>query len=127
MGENQFGSPITLCIKNRDWDNWQEKMSPLDIHRDERIRVTRSRPGHADLAGALKYNQHDVRNILERSSARETAARVAVGSVAKVFLARFGITVWGFVAELGGDKGRSPQPSRSDFTGNGGKVGPLYL
>jgi chorismate synthase len=103
-----IGSPITLCIKNRDWGNWQEKMSPLDIHRDEKIRVTRSRPGHADLAGALKYNQHDVRNILERSSARETAARVAVGSVAKEFLARFGITVWGFVAELGGVKAERP-------------------
>ena len=103
-----IGSPIALCIKNRDWGNWQEKMSPLDIHRDDKIRVTRSRPGHADLAGALKYNQHDVRNILERSSARETAARVAVGSVAKAFLARFGITVWGCVAEIGGVKTDRP-------------------
>jgi chorismate synthase len=106
-----IGSPITLGIKNRDWINWQEKMSPLEIHRDDKIRVTRSRPGHADLAGALKYKQHDVRNILERSSARETAVRVAVGSVAKAFLTRFGITVWGFVAELGGIKADRPNLS----------------
>jgi chorismate synthase len=103
-----IGSPITLVIKNRDWINWQEKMSTSEVHRDEKIRVTRSRPGHADLPGALKYNQHDVRNILERSSARETAARVAVGSVAKAFLKPFGITVWGFVAELGGIKSERP-------------------
>jgi chorismate synthase len=109
-----IGSPITLSIKNRDWVNWQEKMSPYEIHRDDKIRVTRSRPGHADLPGAMKYNQHDVRNILERSSARETAARVAVGSVAKAFLARFGVTVWGFVAELEGIKADRPNlPLRS--------------
>ena len=92
-----LGSPITLCIKNRDWENWQEKMSPVDEHKDDTIRVTRPRPGHADLPGAMKYNQRDVRNILERSSARETAARVAVGAVAKSFLAEFSITVCGYV------------------------------
>lgn len=76
--------------------------------------VTRSRPGHADLPGALKYNQHDVRNILERSSARETAARVAVGSLAKILLNSFGITVCGFVTELGGIKaGRPNLPLRT--------------
>ena len=103
-----IGSPITLCIRNRDWVNWQEKMSPSEAHRDEKIRVTRSRPGHADLSGALKYNQHDIRNILERSSARETAARVAAGSVAKALLNRFGIMVCGFVTELGGIKTERP-------------------
>ncbi|RNC69856.1 MAG: chorismate synthase [Desulfuromonadales bacterium] len=97
-----IGSPVTLCVVNRDWVNWQEKMSPHERHRDDKIRVTRSRPGHADLAGAMKYNHRDVRNILERSSARETAVRVAVGSVAKAFLAAFGIEVNGFVVELGG-------------------------
>jgi chorismate synthase len=106
-----LGSPLTLCIKNRDWVNWQEKMSSDESHRDDRIRVTRSRPGHADLAGAMKYGQHDVRNILERSSARETAARVAVGAVAKALLARFGITVCGFVAELGGIEAKRPNLS----------------
>lgn len=103
-----IGSPVTLSVKNRDWVNWSEKMSPDARNRDDKIRVTRSRPGHADLPGAMKYNQRDVRNILERSSARETAVRVAVGSVAKVFLARFGVSVSGFVAELGGIKAARP-------------------
>lgn len=96
-----IGSPVTLGISNLDWENWQEKMSPYEIHHDEKIRVTRSRPGHADLPGAMKYNHHDVRNILERSSARETAVRVAVGAVAKAFLNFFNIKVYGFVMELG--------------------------
>ena len=103
-----MGSPITLCVKNRDWVNWQEKMSPYERDRDDDIRVTRSRPGHADLPGAMKYDQRDVRNILERSSARETTMRVAVGSVAKAFLAGFGISVCGFVTELGGIKAKRP-------------------
>lgn len=97
-----IGSPVTLCVKNRDWENWQEKMSPLERFQDDSIRVTKSRPGHADLAGAMKYNHRDVRNILERSSARETAMRVAVGAVAKVLLGDFEIRVNGFVTELGG-------------------------
>jgi chorismate synthase len=103
-----LGSPITLCIRNRDWANWQEKMSTSASHRDDSIRVTRSRPGHADLPGALKYNQRDLRSILERSSARETAARVAVGSVAKAFLSRLDISVRGFVSEIGGIRAVRP-------------------
>lgn len=103
-----IGSPITLSIQNRDWTNWKERMSPYEIHRDDKIRVTRSRPGHADLSGAMKYDQHDVRNILERSSARETATRVAVGAVAKTFLGRFDISVCGFVVELGGVRVNRP-------------------
>lgn len=99
-----LGSPVTLAVINRDWENWREKMSPDPQYRDETIAVTRPRPGHADLTGAIKYHQRDVRNILERSSARETAARVAVGGVAKELLQRFGISVSGFVAELGGIK-----------------------
>ncbi|MRR05593.1 MAG: chorismate synthase [Deltaproteobacteria bacterium] len=106
-----IGSPITLAIKNRDWENWQEKMSPREEVRDDSIRVTRSRPGHADLAGVMKYNQKDVRNILERSSARETAIRVAVGSLAKSFLAEFDIVVYGYVAELGGIVAERPAVS----------------
>ncbi|KAF0219015.1 MAG: chorismate [Geobacteraceae bacterium] len=104
-----IGSPVTLGVKNRDWVNWQEKMSPDKRHRDDTIRVTRSRPGHADLPGAMKYNHHDVRNILERSSARETAVRVAVGSLAKAFLAGFDITVCGFVTEVGKIKASRPR------------------
>ena len=103
-----IGSPITLSVVNRDWVNWQEKMSPLSRHRDNSVVVTRSRPGHADLPGALKFDHHDVRNILERSSARETAVRVAVGAVAKAVLGQFGVRVSGFVVELGGVKAMRP-------------------
>jgi len=111
-----IGSPITLLIENKDWQNWQEimsvelrvKSSELKDSRlqtpDSRLSVTRPRPGHADLAGAIKYNTHDIRNILERSSARETAARVAVGAVAKKFLSEFNIKVISYVTEIGGIK-----------------------
>jgi chorismate synthase len=97
-----IGSPLALIVKNRDWENWQEKMSPLEKYKDDKIRITRSRPGHADLAGVMKYGQKDVRNILERSSARESAIRVAVGAVAKSLLNSFGIKVFGYVVALGG-------------------------
>lgn len=103
-----LGSPVTLVVRNRDWENWQEKMSPLAAHRVEGSEVTRPRPGHADLTGALKYGHHDVRNILERSSARETAVRVAVGAVAKELLREFGIMTGGFVTEVGGVTARRP-------------------
>src|SRR5512138_577186 len=103
-----LGSPVTLAVKNKDWANWQEKMSSDPKYRDESICVTRARPGHADLAGAMKYDHRDVRNILERASARETAVRVAVGSVAKALLAQFGITVNCFVVELGGIVAKRP-------------------
>jgi len=101
-----IGSPVTLVVKNRDWENWCEKMSPDARFSDTGIRVTQPRPGHADLTGAMKYGHRDVRNILERSSARETAARVAVGSVAKQFLQKFAINVYGFVTEVGGIKAK---------------------
>lgn len=104
-----IGSPITLVVENSDWVNWEERMSPYAEHRDDSIRVTRARPGHADLPGAMKYAQNDVRNILERSSARETAVRVAVGAVAKAYLSRFGIAVTGCVTELGGVKAERPE------------------
>ncbi|NMC73622.1 MAG: chorismate synthase, partial [Geobacteraceae bacterium] len=104
-----LGSPVTLAIRNRDWENWREKMSIQEADRDESIRVTRSRPGHADLAGVMKYGMKDVRNILERSSARETAIRVAVGSIAKSFLSEFKIQVMGYVVELGGIGATKPE------------------
>lgn len=97
-----LGSPITLAVINRDWENWSEKMSSQQQFSDETIAVTCPRPGHADLTGAIKYNHRDVRNILERSSARETAVRVAVGGVAKELLKYFNISVNATVAELGG-------------------------
>lgn len=96
-----LGAPVTLVVNNRDWTNWQEKMSALPEFRDETIAVTRPRPGHADLTGVMKYQHKDVRNVLERSSARETAIRVAVGGVAKALLAAFGIEVAAVVAAVG--------------------------
>lgn len=104
-----LGSPVTLAVKNRDWENWSEKMSPLSEYRDDATAVTRPRPGHADLSGVLKYHHSDVRNVLERSSARETAVRVAVGGVAKGLLAELGIKVGGFVTELGGVCATAPE------------------
>ncbi len=97
-----LGSPIGLMIRNKDWENWRDKMSPDPMFLNSAAPVTRPRPGHADLAGALKYGTTDVRNILERSSARETAMRVAVGSVAKRLLEEFGIEVMSHVLSIGG-------------------------
>jgi chorismate synthase len=98
-----LGSPITLQIPNRDWENWRGTMSVTAPEPGASQReVTRPRPGHADLAGAMKYGHHDIRNVLERSSARETTARVAVAGVAKRLLAEFGITILSHVIELGG-------------------------
>lgn len=108
-----IGSPITIIIKNKDWDNWREVMSveggPGAVAGCQC--VTRPRPGHADLAGALKYGHYDIRNILERSSARETAARVAVGAICKRFLDEFGIKVMSRVVEIGGVSGQWPVKS----------------
>jgi chorismate synthase len=97
-----LGSPVTFVVTNRDWKNWEKKMSALPEDRDPALAVTRPRPGHADLAGALKYHHDDVRNILERASARETAVRVAVGTLAKALLQPFGVQVRGWVSEIGG-------------------------
>lgn len=96
-----LGSPITIAIENRDWENWREGMS-VEAGRAGAIKpVTRPRPGHADLAGALKYGHRDVRNVLERSSARETAMRVALGAVAKKFLSEFGVSIGSYVTAIG--------------------------
>lgn len=96
-----IGSPITLQVKNRDWVNWEKVMSPSLGAEIETNKITRPRPGHADLSGSIKYQQGDMRNILERSSARETAARVAVGAVAKALLRETGILILGHVVALG--------------------------
>src|SRR5690625_882378 len=99
-----LGSPITLVITNDDFKSWQDIMGEDPIVEDEKIRrtVTRPRPGHADLNGALKYGNRDMRNVLERSSARETAARVAAGAVAKIMLEQLGVNVVGYVKEIAG-------------------------
>ncbi|BBB93312.1 MAG TPA: chorismate synthase [Methylomusa anaerophila] len=95
-----IGSPVTFVIHNRDWANWQDRMAPVGEPRGEK--VTAPRPGHADLPGMLKYQREDIRDILERASARETAARVAVGAVAKQVLALVGIQVVSHVTNIGG-------------------------
>jgi chorismate synthase len=98
-----LGSPITLTIQNRDWENWKSTMAVGALPPGASAKtVTRPRPGHADLAGAMKYGHHDIRNVLERSSARETTARVAVAGVAKRVLSEFGITILSHVTEIGG-------------------------
>jgi len=99
-----LGSPIAMLVWNRDWEHWQDVMAPeADAPGSERRRqVTRPRPGHADLAGSLKYDRQDARDILERASARETVARVACGAVCKVLLEQFGVEIASHVVELGG-------------------------
>ena len=96
-----IGSLISLLIWNRDWENWQEVMAISPVEKEIES-VTRLRPGHADLAGTIKYGQNDVRPILERASARETAARVAVGAVARRLLAEFGIEIHSHTIAIGG-------------------------
>ena len=95
-----LGSPLALFIRNRDWENWGEVMQVEPLEGDVK-RVTRLRPGHADLAGAMKYGFDDVRNVLERASARETAARVAVGGVCRRLLEEFGVAVHSHTISIG--------------------------
>ncbi|NLJ40680.1 MAG: chorismate synthase [Clostridiales bacterium] len=95
-----LGSPIAFSIQNRDYKNWVKYMDPVKIEDDSKG-VTKPRPGHADLSGAIKYNFTDIRNVLERSSARETAVRVAIGSMAKQLLRHFDIDVISHVTTIG--------------------------
>ncbi|WP_071395589.1 chorismate synthase [Bacillus tuaregi] len=102
-----LGSPVALVVENNDWKHWTKIMGadPIDENADEvKRKVTRPRPGHADLNGALKYGHRDMRNVLERSSARETTVRVAAGAVAKKMLSLLGIEVASHVVEIGGVK-----------------------
>lgn len=97
------GAPVALVVENNDWKHWQKIMNiePIEGSDEEKRRVHRPRPGHADLNGGLKYNLKDLRNVLERSSARETAIRVACGAIAKQFLEHFGIKIAGQVIRIG--------------------------
>ena len=101
MAGKTTGGPISLIIENRDWKNWAEKDIPP---------MTTPRPGHADLTGALKYGYDDLRIALERSSARETAVRVAVGAICKRLLGEFGVVIGGYVTEIGGVVADLPEP-----------------
>jgi chorismate synthase len=112
-----LGSPVCLRVDNRDYQNWEERMNPWPVEAEvDEVRLPR--PGHADLAGAMKYGHSDVRNVLERASARETAARVAAGALAKAFLRHFEVAVFSHVTRIGtvavpGRDGLSPE----DFDG----------
>lgn len=123
-----LGSPIAMLIRNRDWKNWAEVMDPAPrpedaipggsggAERSPRKRaLTRVRPGHADLTGVLKYDRDDARDILERASARETAARVAVGAVCRVFLAEFGVRIGSHVVRLGDVTAAGPATLPADI------------
>ena len=96
-----LGSPILMAVWNRDYKNWEDIMKPEPGELPEDKKVTRPRPGHADLSGILKYNLSDVRNVLERSSARETAGRVAAGAICKDILRRLGIEIGSYVISIG--------------------------
>jgi chorismate synthase len=102
-----IGSPIALLIRNRDWENWKQTMyaedgPPADATGAPRPIVTRPRPGHADLAGVIKYDRSDIRDVLERASARETAARVAAGAIARQLLGRFDVEIVSHVYSVNG-------------------------
>jgi chorismate synthase len=98
-GGSTTGAPLALGIMNRDWENWKEVMDPARARKGREVH--RPRPGHADLAGALKYGRTDVRDVLERASARETAARVAVGTVGRLLLREFGVDAMSHVVAIG--------------------------
>jgi len=102
------GAPIGFLVHNKDYENWQDIIGAEATKTDER-KLTAVRPGHADLGGCIKYNQKDARNILERASARETAARVVIGAVCKQYLSQLGVTISGKVLTVGGESQRENQ------------------
>src|SRR5258706_11965012 len=96
-----LGSPITFTVLNKDWEKWEKLLSVDPKDRDESKKVTKPRPGHADLVGMLKYDRKDAQDILERASARETAVRVAIGAACRKLLGVFGIRIYSYVREIG--------------------------
>jgi len=117
-GGATLGSPICIWIANRDFENWREVMDPLelDVAKAEQRRLRSPRPGHADLPGGLKYDRRDLRDVLERASARETAARVAAGAIAKQLLAHFEVEIKSGVRSLGPVGSDRPIPSWDDLS-----------
>lgn len=111
-----LGSPISLLIENKDWQNWQKGMSVDAAYEGSLKPVISPRPGHADLAGVLKYNHTDIRNVLERSSARETAMRVALGAIAMEILTEFNIRVGSYVIQIGSIKMQDARCKQKDKT-----------
>jgi chorismate synthase len=115
-----LGSPVALVVENKDWTHWTKIMGQGPLNQDEseevKRKITRARPGHADLNGALKYGHRDMRNVLERSSARETTVRVAAGAVAKTLLSQLGIEIACHVLEIGGVQAeKAPYSSLSEL------------
>ncbi|MEG0070684.1 MAG: chorismate synthase [Raoultibacter sp.] len=96
-----LGSPVAFHVANDDWENWHDRMAPFGVAPDDVVREVTPRPGHADLVGALKTDTQDCRNVLERASARETAARVAAASIAREFLAELGVEIFSYVTRVG--------------------------
>ena len=105
-----IGSPVSLIVRNRDWENWTDRMAPFGEPPRDLVREVTPRPGHADLVGALKMNTDDCRNILERSSARTTAPRVAAAGIAREFLADLGVEVFSYVTSIGTAAMREDDP-----------------
>jgi chorismate synthase len=114
-GGYTLGSPVSILIENNDYKNWQEIMTTGDEARCDQKRVTRPRPGHADLAGAIKYGHSDMRNVLERASARETAVRVAVGAFSRRLLELFNIRVYSYVVAIGSARDDTVTVNGSNF------------
>lgn len=108
------GAPIALQISNKDWAHWQQYMDPQEPPPDDKKAVTRPRPGHADLPGIIKYHQQDIRPILERSSARETAARVAAGAIARQLIKSLGIKICSHVTRIGSISSSAQPPYSAD-------------
>ncbi len=117
-----LGSPIALVIKNRDWENWTTAMNQFEQPDEEIAKITIPRPGHADLAGRIKYGFDDIRPVIERSSARETAARVAAGTLARIFLKALGIEIGSYVSAIGSAKEGAPDPQLAALLGEGGEA-----
>jgi chorismate synthase len=124
-----LGSPIAVLIRNRDWENWLDIMSPapeeIDPGRAADKSVTRPRPGHADLAGGLKYHQKDLRNILERASARETAARVAAGTAGRILIEQLGCSIFNHVVQIGTMRVEDQEPPDYTILKEGAAASPV--
>ncbi len=113
-----LGGPIALLVANRDYENWEERMNPWPVEGFEPDEVHLPRPGHADLVGAQKYGHKDIRNVLERASARETAARVAAGTIARGFLAKLGVEIHSHVLQIASVRAQErPDLTPEDFAG----------
>lgn len=114
-----IGSPVTLLVRNRDWQNWTVTMAQFEKPEQDVAKITVPRPGHADLAGRIKYGFDDIRPVIERSSARETAARVAAGSLSRVFLRALGIEIGSYVSAIGPASEAACTPDVEELLANG--------